>query len=36
LFLRLRFRLVGTERVLRDSVPFERFLVEKAVGAGES
>lgn len=36
LFLRLGFRLVGTERVLRDAVPFERFLVEKAVGKSES
>ncbi len=36
LFLHLGFRLVGTERVLRDGVPFERFLVEKAVEERES
>ena len=32
LFLKLGFTQIGTERVIRDGVAFERFLVERAMG----
>ena len=32
LFERCGFRLIGTEQTIRDSVAFERFLVERIVG----
>ena len=32
LFLKLGFTQIGTERVIRDGVAFERFLVDRAMG----